>query len=203
MNIPSYIQLSLNTVRSDTTVLDDTNIPIQSSVEQASTPENSGIGALGINGSTILFQIINFIILYLLLSKFLFKPVAKILGQRREIIEGSLIKAHEIDVEKESWEKKQTELLARATKESQTIIADAKKSADEHKQKIALETKKEQEAIVASAVATMQAAHDASLKHAQRELTSLVVATVKKVSRGVINDSDHAKIIETAIKVKK
>jgi len=186
----------------DTPVLGDTS-SAQLISELSTSPEQSGIGALGINGTTLVFQILNFIILYLLLSKFLFKPVVKILGQRREIIEGSLIKAHEIDSEKESWEKKHRDLLDRATKESQEIIALSKKTALENKQKIAQETKIEQEAIIASTIATIEAAKEESLQQAKRELTDLVVQTVKKVSHGVINDADHVKIIETTLKEKK
>lgn len=173
------------------------------STTKESSAEQSGIGALGINGTTLIFQIINFIILYIILSKFLFKPVAKLLGQRRETIEGSLITAHEIEVEKESWQTKKRELTERAIKESQAIIAEAKKTATENKQKIAHETKKEQEAIIASAISTIHSAKDESLRQAQRELTDLVVRTVKKVSHGVINDADHVKIIEATLKEKK
>lgn len=171
----------------------------QLTTEQTSSGQ-SGIGALGLNGTTLIFQILNFIILYIILSKFLFKPVAQILGKRREFIEGSLIKAHEIEVEKESWEKKQRELLDHATKQSHTIIADAKKAAVEYKQKIAQETKKEQEEIIASALATIKVAKEESINQAKRELTDLVVRTLAQVTHKVINKDDHLKIIDASIK---
>ena len=123
----------------------DIDTSTQSIVKQPSTSEQNGIGALGINGSSIIFQIINFIILYVILSKFLFKPIAKILEQRRQTIEGGLIKAHEIDVEKESWENKHRALIENAKKESYALITDAKKIIYEQKQKIIRETKSEQE----------------------------------------------------------
>ena len=61
--------------------------------------EPSGIAALGIDLKILIAQLVNFLLLYFLLSKFAFGPLGKILEERRKRIEESEKRAQEIEQE--------------------------------------------------------------------------------------------------------
>ena len=52
----------------------------------ASTPTTSGIGALGFSWSSFVIQLISFLIVFLILKRYAFKPIIKILKERSDLI---------------------------------------------------------------------------------------------------------------------
>ena len=77
----------------------------------------------------VLFTIINLIVLYLLLKKFLIGPVTGIMQKRKEMIEGQLADAD--DKRKQAGELKQQyeDMLKGAHEESVKILEEARKNA--------------------------------------------------------------------------
>ena len=77
----------------------------------------------------VLFTIINLIVLYLLLKKFLIGPVTGIMQKRKEMIEGQLADAD--DKKKQAGELKQQyeDMLKGAHEESVKILEEARKNA--------------------------------------------------------------------------
>ena len=65
-------------------------------------------GQLGINGAFLLAQIINFLILFYLLRRFLLKPVMNMLDARRQRIEDGMKAA---DRARQAAEAERTELM--------------------------------------------------------------------------------------------
>lgn len=85
--------------------------------------------ALGIDLKYFIFQVINFLILVFLLSKFLHKPLMTLLDKRNAEIAQSLKNAEKIKVEMRESEEKQLEILNNAKKEASVIFANAKSEA--------------------------------------------------------------------------
>jgi F-type H+-transporting ATPase subunit b len=90
---------------------------------------SSGIGALGFSASSFFIQLITFILAYLVLRKWAFGPIIKILKERRDTIDQGVALG-------ESMKKEQAELEARVDKEIEAarskaddILADASQAA--------------------------------------------------------------------------
>lgn len=187
----------------DTELTDNTSLPSEATAISSiatETEKSSGIKSIGINGTSLIFQIINFIILFLLLRKFLFKPVAKMLDQRRQAIEDSLVNAKHIEQQKLDWEIKQKKLFDEVNAKSAKIIEEAKASAKEIKDKIIFQSKKEQEDIITSTKKEIEAIKEKSLASAKKELVSLVVLATKKVTENTIDLTKDSQIVAKTIK---
>ena len=65
---------------------------------------SSGLGALGINASAFVIQLITFILVFLVLRQWAFKPILKILNERRETIEKGVKLGQEMAEEKKLLE---------------------------------------------------------------------------------------------------
>ena len=168
-------------------------------VSEAESKEG-GIASIGINGTSLVFQIINFIILFILLKKFLFKPVGKYLEERRTIIEESLKNAQDVASQKEQWELEKQKLLEDINKKSDTIIAQAKADAQKLKKENAEQTQTEQKKIIENAKKEIEALKEKTLNEAKKDLVALVIDTTKKVVGKTLDAKSNEHIVKESIK---
>ena len=152
----------------------------------------------GWNWGLFLSQVVSFTIVALLLRQFAYKPILKVLHERRDRIEESLRNADKIKAQLAEAEKRHAEILAKANAEAQKMIDQARESAG------VIATRKEQEAI-AAAEQILAKAHEASaLEHERtmaelkRELGRLVVDTTAKVTGKVLTSDDQRRLQEEA-----
>jgi len=84
---------------------------------------------LGIQPLPLVAQVINFTILLVVLKKFLYAPILKILQQRQQKIVDSLVMVEKTKNEEDKLKQKKLEMLKEAREEGRVIIANAKKDA--------------------------------------------------------------------------
>ncbi len=89
----------------------------------------SGFAALGINGWSFLFQLLNFVILLLVLKRFAFKPLLKVLEKRRTTIEESLTMAAQVERSRTQLEEERRAVLRKAREEADKFVAGGKQEA--------------------------------------------------------------------------
>ena len=154
---------------------------------------------ISINIWHILISLSNLILLYLLLKKFLYKPVKKTLAQRQAEIDGqyeSAQKAEKAALEsKTEWEKRMSD--AEITADS--MIKNAAETAELRGEKIISDAKERAEGIVRQA--EQQA--ELELKNAEAEIkhqiTQISTAIAEKVIEREVNENDHRQLIDSFI----
>src|SRR4051812_14607023 len=150
----------------------------------------------GWNVWLFLSQVISFVIVAALLRQFAYKPVLKVLHERRERIAESLRNADEIKKQLADAEKRHQEILAKANGEAQRMIDEARQSAG------VVAERKQQEAIVAAEQIMAKAREASELEHQRtmeqlkRELGRLVVDTTAKVTGKVLSPDDQRRLQE-------
>lgn len=158
------------------------------------------IKEFGINPILLLAQIVNFTILLLLLKKFLYKPILKVLEDRKSTVAKSLKQAEEIEKRLEQTALEQEKLLKSAAAESNKIISDSKKEAHELAEKTLEQTKQTINDMLEKNEARLKTEKDQMLIEVKKELTDLVVATTLKVSKKTFSKEDNKKIIDETIR---
>ena len=86
---------------------------------------SSGIGALGINGQAFLIQLVTFVLAYFLLRRFAFKPILKVLAERRNTIEQGVKLGEEMREERAQLDDEVNKTLQDARQQADGILADA------------------------------------------------------------------------------
>lgn len=81
---------------------------------------------LGIEPVMLLTQLINFVILAVILTKFLYKPILKLIDERRKKIEEGLTLAEKMKVKEDELRKEREAVLDKAKDEGQKIIEEYK-----------------------------------------------------------------------------
>ncbi len=97
----------------------------------AGVESSGGLGAIGIDGKALMFQIINFVILFFILKKVAYKPILGLLEERRKRIDESLKLADETTEAHAKAEAEMVKLLAKARSKAETIAARTRDEAAE------------------------------------------------------------------------
>ncbi len=151
---------------------------------------------LGINGPFLLAQIINFIILFLLLRRFLYPPLLRMLDERKRRIAEGLAAA---DIARKEAEAERARLMAQIEaerKEAQARIAAASAEAERVKAEIVAQAQREAEAIKAKAIAEAEAERQRILAEAHRQIAELTVLATERVVRRTLDESLQRRLIE-------
>jgi F-type H+-transporting ATPase subunit b len=152
----------------------------------------------GFNVWLFLSQVISFAIVALLLRIFAYKPILKVLEERRQRIAEGQLNAEKIKQQLAEAEQRYSEILAKANAQSQKMIDEARESAGhlaERKQQEAVATA---EQIVAKAREASAIEHERTMADLKRELGRLVVETTAKVTGKVLTADDQKRLQEEA-----
>jgi len=101
--------------------------------------------------STVIWAIINFLVILAVLYKFAYNPVMKFLDNRSQEIADNIAAAERNRSESEALLKEYQEKIAQASKEAQEIIARANKFSEEERNRILAQTRDEAAAMLEKA----------------------------------------------------
>src|SRR5579863_1445741 len=90
---------------------------------------SSGIGALGISLSAFIIQLLTFVLVFLLLKKFAFTPVIRLLQERRKVIDDGVKMGEKLAKEQQEFDAKLAQTMQEARVEADHIIATGHKEA--------------------------------------------------------------------------
>ena len=107
------------------------------------------LGSLGISLPTLIAQIINFIILFVLLYLVAYKPIMRMLDERSRKVKESMEQTEYIKEQAALAEKETAKRIEAASKEGQKAIGRALKTGEEIRQKAQQEARPEAEALIA------------------------------------------------------
>lgn len=141
----------------------------------------------------LVFTIINLLILYFLVRRFLFQPVQNIIAKRQKEVEAELQKAEDVHSQADELKRKYESSLAGVENEKKQVVADARKRANEEYDKILAEANAQAKDIVKNAKSDAEAEKRKILNKADAEIAEMVInATAKVVGAKVDVANDRA-----------
>ena len=154
---------------------------------------------IGINWEILLAQLINFGLLFGLLSLLLYKPMRRMLDQRSAKIKESMEQADQIKEQLAKAEEQVKAQLDTARKEGQVILAQATQLGEKLKEEARAEAKKQAEAIVVKARADIEMERDKAIGEVRREFVDLTVLAAEKVVKETLDKEKHRRLIEEVL----
>ena len=145
---------------------------------------------LSLNGWTLFFTLINVLVLFLGLKKFLLKPVMNVVNQREEMIQNQLTNAAETKKQAEQLKDEYQAELATAHDQAEEIIVMAKKRAEVEYNNVIMKTREEAEHMLSKAKADIMNEQEKAKKEAQDEITKLAIQAARKIMKtGDVHDT--------------
>lgn len=154
----------------------------------------------GVKPVLLIAQVVNFLILLFILKRFLYKPILKVLEERKKKIAESLKNASEIEKKLEQITEDREKKLQKAAKEAEEIIKEATENADKIITQAHEKAGKDIEKILAKTENEMELEREKLKQEIRAELAHLVELGLKKVSGKVITQKEHKELVEKSVK---
>lgn len=146
--------------------------------------------------SEMLVNVVAFLVLFVVLAKFAFPPITKMLDERANKIRESLEKAEDTRVEAERLLEEYKVQMAEARSEAAQVIEQGRKVAESMKAEILAKAKEEAEAEKAKAIAAINAEKEAAMAELKGQVADLSVAVAGKIIGSSLTKADHEALIE-------
>ncbi len=148
---------------------------------------------------TLVFQLINTIILFLILRKLLFKPVSAMMAGRQNAIVESIKEAENKNVEADQLKLEYQRKLEGAQAEGREIIKDASKRAEARAEEIISQSQQEAMKMKDRAEADIQREKQKAANMMKEELAALAVMAAGKIIGKDLDEKGHDKLIKEFI----
>ncbi len=158
-----------------------------------------GITDLGINVPVLIAQIVNFTFLLVVLRLFIYKPVLKMLDERREKIREGL-SAAERGRETAAVASREAEAQVEAARtEGQQIVAQAQVISQRIQEEARQSALTQTEAMLVRARSEIQLERDTAISELRREFADLTIAAAEKVIGQSLDRGAHQRLINEAL----
>ena len=141
--------------------------------------------------ATLIAQVLNFLILVFILAKFAYKPLMKIMDDRKNKIAGDLAAAETAKTDAESIKAEYAAKLAAAR---QAIIDNARKTAQTAHDKILADTKAEQDQIVKTAKEAIALEKKQALSEIRAHVINLSLVAASKIVEQKLGSEEDKKL---------
>lgn len=148
-----------------------------------------------IDPGTIVFTLINTLIIFILFKVFLFKPVGKILDKRNEMAAAEIAEAKRAKESAAKTEQEYIEKLAKAKEEAADIMKQATLRAQKREEEIVNEANQKAAEIKARADENIERDKQRAVNDIKDEISDIVIMAASKVVEKEISAKDNEAII--------
>lgn len=154
---------------------------------------------VNINPDTIIFTLINTLIIFLLYFFFLHKPVMKILDERKEKIGSEMKAAEDAQAEAEAAKAEYAAKLKESKEEAAQIVSAAVKRAGERENQIIAEAQQEAAALKQKAEESIELEKKKAINEIKDQISDIVIMASEKVCEKEISKADNEALIDRFI----
>ena len=144
---------------------------------------NQLFAAFGINWELLAMQAANFGLLLLVLWYFLYRPVLRIIDERRTKIADSVIVAQNAQRELEDAKERHDEIVGQASREAEATAATARIRADERGTEIVKQAEAKAGALMHEAAARAEEAKRQAMAESSKEIARAAMLAAEKILR--------------------
>ena len=151
---------------------------------------------ISVNPAHMIITICNLLILFLVVKRFLFKPVQRILSERQAQVDKLYADAETAQAEADKNKVAYSEKLKNAEKEADAILQSAAKTAERNSDVIMAGAAEKANAMLQKAEADIAQERKKAVNEVKNEISDLSVSIAGKVIGREINASDHQALID-------
>ena len=144
----------------------------------------------------LLYTVVNILVLFLLLRKFLYKPVMNIIAQRQKQVDDALNAAETSKQEAAAALNDAQAKLRNVDTEAAARRTAYEQQAEKDKQQLLADAQKQADAILAEGKAAAEAERQHKLRQADAQTTALPRAMCEKLLARNLNEQDDARLLD-------
>ncbi len=151
---------------------------------------------IGFNPWTALFTLLNMVLTFLILKKFLFKPVNKMIDDRQREIDRIYADADDARQKAETMKADYDRKISEAKDASAQIIAEATQEAHRRRDDMIVHAQSDAEAIREKARADIELERKKALNSVKDDISRIAMDIAEKVVEKELNQADHDRLVE-------
>ena len=155
---------------------------------------------ISIDAWTIIFQICNLLILFLLVRKFLWKRVMAVLDKRQEEIDGIYSAADKAKEDADQMKQEYTERMSNAREEADRLVRNAVDTAQKRGDAIVEEARNEATHMKQKAENEIEQEKRKAYSELMGEISGMAADIAGRMVEREINPDDHRELVEEFIK---
>ncbi len=159
-----------------------------------------GIGTLGLDVDIFIAQLVNFLLVMIVLWKFAYKPIIKMLDDRTARIDKSMKDAEHVEKRVAALEDERKMIVAEARKEASVIVEIARTDAEALKTDLVEKSKREVERVIVHGKAQLKSEQESMMREARKELVEIAVAAAKKILIESVDDKKANSLAEEVVR---
>jgi F-type H+-transporting ATPase subunit b len=148
----------------------------------------------------MIWTLVTFGLTFWALKRFAFGPIQKVIDERRERIRRSIEEAEQARSEARRLLEEHRALIGQARGQAEEILAEARKVADAQRQRVREETEADRQRRLEETRRQIEAETQRALGQIRAEVAELTLVAATKVTGKVLEDEDHRRLIDDAIK---
>lgn len=161
--------------------------------------EQAKFSLVSIDLNTIVFTLINTLIIVLIYFFFLHKPVCKILDERAKAVNKDMDDAQKAKEDAAAVKADYEQRLEKSKEEAERIVADATKKAQAREEEIISAANEEAASMKQRAEESIEREKKRAVNEIKEEISDMVVMAASKVAEKEINAQDNEKIIDSVL----
>lgn len=154
------------------------------------------LGKLGINPAFLLSQIVNFVILFIILSVLVWKPFLRMMDERRQRIQKGIEDAEAASRERARAEQEYEKRLAEARREADKMIAEARQKGESAREEVLAEARARAEKVVSDGRETVERERQRMLADLRGQVAALAVAAANKLIGEALDEQRQRRLID-------
>ena len=157
------------------------------------------LDVISVNIWSVLISIANLLIMFLILKKFLYKPLKKVLEERRSAVDRVYADADEAKAAAEADRAAWNEKMAEAEKEADRIVKTAEANAELRRDAIVEDANRKAEGILRRAETEAELERRKAAESIKKEIVDVSSALAEKMLQREIREEDHRALIDSFI----
>ncbi len=154
---------------------------------------------LGVNPWTALFTLANTVALFLVMKKYLFKPVLQVIEDRQQEIDDLYAKADQDKAQAAALRSEYEDKLSVAAETSERMVKEAVARGQSRQEEILRQANAEAAAILDKAAADIAQEKKKAVNDAKDEISDMAMAIAGKVVGRVLSEKDQAQLVDSFI----
>jgi F-type H+-transporting ATPase subunit b len=156
-------------------------------------------GLIKVVPGLMIWTLIAFAITFVVLRKYAFGPIQRVIDERRDRIRQSIEEADRAREEARSLLEEHRKLVGKAKADAEEILAEARRVADSQRERVREETETDRQRRLDETKRQIEAETQRALEQIRTEVAELTLIATSKVTGKVLDRDDHRKLIADAI----